>query len=109
MCPQRIVMCCFYFKYIVVISYLLNCCFGDGYSGLTGPSFVRRMMRFFFFLIFNFLSSPEDIFSLLLEREEGRERNIGVREMHQLVASHMHPEGDCLSRDKIKLQPRYVP
>ena len=29
-----------------------------------------------------FYSLPEDMFLLLLEREEGRERNIGVREEH---------------------------
>ena len=42
-----------------------------------------------------FFSSPEGIFSLLLEREEGREereRNIDVREKHQLVASCMCPD-----------------
>ena len=41
---------------------------------------------FFFF----FKSSPEDISSLLLEREEGRERNIDVREPLLLVASLTH-------------------
>ena len=34
------------------------------------------------------LSSYEYIFPLLLEREEGRKRNIDVREKYQLVASH---------------------
>ena len=41
-----------------------------------------------------FLSAPKDTFSLLLEREEdteeGRNKNIDVREKHQLVASRMH-------------------
>ena len=38
-----------------------------------------------FILYFIFLSSPMDIFSLLLEREEGGERNIDAREKHRLV------------------------
>ena len=36
------------------------------------------------------------------EREEGRERNIDVREEHQLVASPMCPN------EILNLQPRYV-
>ena len=32
--------------------------------------------------------------SLILEREEGRERNVDVRETHQLVASCIYPTGD---------------
>ena len=37
------------------------------------------------------------------EREEGRERNIDVREKHQLVASHIYND------QGLNLQPRYVP
>ena len=43
---------------------------------------------FFSFSLF----SPEDTFSLLLERGEGRERNIDVREKHWSVASHMRSD-----------------
>lgn len=32
-----------------------------------------------------FLSSPEDIISLLSEEEEGKERDTDVKEKHQLV------------------------
>ena len=39
-------------------------------------------------------SSLEDIFSLLLERKEGRERNIGAREKHRLAASKCARTGD---------------
>ena len=39
------------------------------------------------FMKYIYSSSPEDIFSLLLEREEGR--NINVREKHRLVTSSM--------------------
>ena len=43
------------------------------------PHLVFNAVFFFFFS-----SSPcEDIFSLLLEREEGGERNIDVKEKHQ--------------------------
>ena len=47
-------------------------------------------------LFFNFLSSPEDVFSLLLEREKGREggRNTDVREKHQSAASRPCPNRD---------------
>ena len=38
------------------------------------------------------LSSPKDISSLLLEREEGRKRNMVAREKHWLVASHTHSD-----------------
>ena len=41
-----------------------------------------------------FLFSPEDISSLLLEREEGRERNIHTREKYQSATSLMHLDGD---------------
>ena len=49
-----------------------------------------------------FKSSPEDTFSLLLETEKGRERNIDVREKHRLVASHLLPDWGWT------LQPRHV-
>lgn len=42
----------------------------------------------YFFLIL----SPKDVFSLLLEREEQRERNIGAREKHRLVASRVYAQ-----------------
>ena len=55
-------------------------------------------------------SSPKGIFSLLLEREAGREGNINVREKHLLVASHMHWATDHMHPDQgSNLQPRYVP
>ena len=58
-------------------------------EGRIGPGWAAReevgiRMRD----IFIFKSSPNDIFSLLLEGEEGRGGNINVREKHQLVASH---------------------
>ena len=46
---------------------------------------------------------PEDIFSLLLEREEGWERNIHVRDEYHLVVSCASP-GQGLNS-----QPRCVP
>ena len=39
-----------------------------------------------------FLSSPRDNFSLLLDIERGRGRNINAREKHQFVASCMCPD-----------------
>ena len=41
------------------------------------------------FLFWFCLFSPKDISSLLLQREEGRERNINGREKHWLVASQV--------------------
>ena len=49
--------------------------------------FSLEITPYFFFQYF--LPSPEDIFSsLLLEREDGRERNIDARKKHRSVASH---------------------
>ena len=48
-------------------------------------------------------SSPEDIFPLFLEREEGKEKNIDAREKRRLVASRMYPDWGS------NLEPRYVP
>ena len=47
-------------------------------GGLSGQAGVNISSLFMFYLLLLFLSSPEDIFSLLLERGEGREgeRNI---------------------------------
>ena len=39
-----------------------------------------------------FYPHPKTFFSLLLEREEGRERNIDLREKHALVASCTRPD-----------------
>ena len=50
---------------------------------------------------------PKTFFSLILEREEGRdegrEKNIHIREKHQLVASRTYPDQGS------NPQPRYVP
>ena len=54
-------------------------------------------------ITFIFYPCPRTFFSLLLEREGGRDENIDVREKHRLVASPM-----CLDRG-LNLQPRYVP
>ena len=47
---------------------------------------ILQPLKNFFIIKKMFLSSPEDIFPWLLEREdgreEGRERNIGVEEKH---------------------------
>ena len=62
------------------------------------------------FLFFFYPDPRAFLFSLLLEREEGRERNIDAREKHQLVASYMHPDGDCTCLDQISnLQPGMCP
>ena len=55
-----------------------------------------------------FLSFPENIFYFIaLEREQGRERNINVKEKHGLVASHMCPDWGSHSQDwGMNLQPR---
>ena len=45
--------------------------------------------------IYIYKSSPKDIFSLLL-RERIRERNIDVREKHQLAASQTRPDWESL-------------
>ena len=52
------------------------------------PPLVFNAVFFFFFS-----SSPcEDIFSLLLEREEGGERNIDVKEKHQFFLPPIHAQ-----------------
>ena len=44
-------------------------------------------------LLFFFYPHPRTyFFSLLLEREERRERSIDGREKHQLVVSHLRPD-----------------
>ena len=64
------------------------------------PSFLLSFLPFFLLSFLSF-SSPEDIFSLLLEREEGREkgreRNINLRKKHRLFASHTHQDGESYS------------
>ena len=55
-----------------------------------------------------FKSSSEDMFLLIFlfrEREEGgeKERNINVKEKHQLVVYHMRPD------QGLNPQPRYAP
>ena len=60
------------------------------------------------------LSSTEDTFSSLLEREEAGERKISVREKHWLLASQMLPDqggmgawaGLPVPKAGIELQPR---
>ena len=72
---------------------------------------IHGEIRYLFFyphlktFFFSLLSSPRGP----LERGEGRERNVNVREKHQLVASCMHPNhvdrglnhklGMCLDRE----------
>ena len=50
--------------------------------------------RYFYNWQFTFLCFLKGFIYLLLERGEGRERNINVQEIHQSVASHMPPAGD---------------
>ena len=61
--------------------------------------------------LFFFFPSPEGIlFSLLLQREEGKDRSISVRKKHQLAASCRHLTRDPMRSDQgLNLQPRYVP
>ena len=49
------------------------------------------ILKFLFFPCFIFYPHPRTFFSLLLEREEERKRNIHAREEHQLVASWVPP------------------
>ena len=54
--------------------------------------FLLKMNPHISLILFFFLSSPEDIFSLLLERESkgDRERSINATEKHPLVDSHRY-------------------
>ena len=55
-------------------------------------------------LVYLFFFNPHlRIHLLVLERGRERERNIDVKEKHQLIASHMCPDWG------LNLQPRYVP
>ena len=49
------------------------------------------------------LFSLEDVFSLLLKREEWRERNVDVREKHGFISSQTHTnQGSYAPRSGIK-------
>ena len=82
--------------------------YGALWEGCAGPGHGDRRQRsavnkhWFLLLFLLFLSSP-DILLLILEKEEGRERNTNVPEKHPLAASCMYPDWGSY------LQPRYVP
>ena len=74
---------------------------------ISPPAALMKLAWLYFLLLLFFLSSPEDIFPLLLRgkgKEKGRERNINVREKLQLVVSQA-----CLDQGPSHLLPRHVP
>ena len=73
---------------------------GTGITFTRGGTSANCLM---FLNLIVFLPSPKGIFSLFLDREEGRERSIKMREKHQLVAFYTCPDWG------LNLQPRYVP
>ena len=92
---------CFVFPNKSVLSLFVSCWAGLSGLGLRWKVVLECFLWASCFVVMVksqcliFLSSPEDISSLLLETEggseEGRERNTDVREKHLLVASHMCP------------------
>ena len=56
--------------------------------------FILLYFISFHFISFHFLTSLKGMLIDFLERGEGRERNIDVKEKHQSVASCMHPDWD---------------
>ena len=74
-------------------------CWNHDWNPASWLSFIFLATKSFFFLIFTW----EYICSLILEREEGRERerDIDVREKHWLVTSRTRPS------QGLNLQPRY--